>query len=345
MSLEMKMFNPKRILIIKLGALGDVVLISAALKAIRAHYPKAHISCLVSEVYAPLLEAQEALDEVHIISQRLVKKWVFFALFKQVHHLRQLGYDLLIDFQNNKKSHLLGWLTRIPRRLGYRRKWGMLLTDPVSLPKEKLLPVDHQFFMLKKLGITKPNEPRLSLSASQSQKLAAQALLQDMSGPFVGINLSASPRWQTKQWTDENLLTFVQLVTQAGYRVILNGTVHEAAKAQYIVQVAGNSVIDLVGKADIPTLLGVISYCDLFVSPDTAPLHMAAALGVPVVGLFGPTDPARYAPPTDKGVMLSVKLPCSPCHAPTCHLGTHACMQQLTAQQVVQAAKQLGLNV
>ena len=343
MNRNVSALNPSRILILKFGALGDVVLITAALKSIRERYPAAHITCLVGEAYVSILQDQPVLNAVIPLPQVLVKRWQLGALFQMAQQLRRECFDLLIDFQNNKKSHLLGWLSRIPYRLGYDRKWGVLLNLPVTLPNKKLLPADHQYAMLAPLSIKQPEPVFLSLQPSEAQRAMALVLLKNQSGPFIGINLSASVRWQTKQWEVNNLIELLRLFNEAGYQTILNGTLDDRDKAEAIVKASHVPVINLVGRANIPELLGVIAQCDLFISPDTAPLHMAAALNVPVIGLFGPTDPERYAPPTKNGVMLSSRPPCAPCHSPVCLIGTHSCMQQLTAKQVFNAACQLGV--
>lgn len=329
----------KKILILKFSALGDVILMLPMLQSIRDKYPTAHITFLVADSYAPLLQVIDVIDELITIPEALVKEWHVLKLYKFSRTLDK--YDLLIDLQNNRRSHLLGLFSRIQNRVGFNCSWGWMLTSASAVPDRNMKPIARLYAILYKLDISMPNTFAAVLSVTQDVKAKALRLIGDNNKKIIGINLSASPRWQSKCWELVNIIELTQMASNAGYLVVLNGTSEQSENAAKIVNAVDGHIVNLVDKTNLPTLLGVIDCCDVFISPDTGPLHMAAALGVPSIGLFGPTSLARHAPVAANSISLSINSSCSPCYKQVCPLGTHECMQNLSSSKVFKVVESL----
>jgi lipopolysaccharide heptosyltransferase II len=329
----------KRILVIKLGALGDLVLIVPSLRAIREKYPSAHISLLVDNDLAALMERCPYIDEVLTYSRRkghgFYRRFFAFAL-----KLRKRAFDISIDFQNNKWTHALAYCADIRSRYGYKRGFlGGLLSNGIALTKEKLLPVQHQLRVLHLLGIRSMDE-RLELwTLQEDTDNVIRTLSQSWTAPeqpLVGFVLNASPQWKTKRWP---LRSFVQLAerlqSELKARVVLIGDANNKPFAEQFLLQTNTETIDMVGKTSLREMVALIQRVDCLISGDSAPIHVASAVNTKTVALFGPTDPRRHVPPGGECVVIKKNLSCMPCYKRVCrHVN---CMKQITVEEVFQA--------
>ncbi|MFC1808838.1 lipopolysaccharide heptosyltransferase II [Candidatus Omnitrophota bacterium] len=331
----------KRILVIKWGALGDLVLIVPSLRAIREKYPHAYINLLVDSTFAPLMEHCPYIDEV--MTYRRIKGRGFYRRFiALIKKIRKISFDISIDFQNNKWTHVLAYCADIRKRYGYKRGiTGRLLTNGVSVVKEKILPVQHQLRVLNLLGIRDINDT-LELWTSKEDADGVKKMLSqswaDSNQPLVGFVLNASPEWKTKRWP---LDFFVQLAErlheEINARVVLIGDTSNKVYAEQFLLQTETDTVDLVGKTSLREMTALIERLDCLVSGDTAPIHVASAVKTKTVALFGPTDPRRHVPPGGECVVLKRNLSCMPCYKRNCH---HiSCMKQITVEEVFQAVK------
>lgn len=323
------------ILVIKLTAVGDVILITGALKALRRKYPKAKIQCLTSPAGAAVLQRCPYIDSVIIFDPRQKDLRSIWMMGRELRHHR---FDMAVDFQNNRVSHMLAFLTCAKATYGYANgKWSFLLSHTIKDNVPGLAPVPHQFRVLKMLGI-EDNDARLELWPSESDRLYAKTLLDSEwlgnAKDVIGINIAASPRWGTKNWPTEHIVKMCDMLGQKNIRVILTGQAKDKAQARAIVGKAKAKPADFTGKTNILQLAALIACCRAYITPDSAPLHVASAMGVPVVALFGPTDPKRHMPPVKKGSVIQHPVECSPCYSGTCKIKTHACMNEIMPEQV-----------
>ncbi|MBN1492522.1 MAG: lipopolysaccharide heptosyltransferase II [Candidatus Omnitrophica bacterium] len=331
----------KRILVIKFGALGDLVLIVPSLRAIREKYPHAHISLLVDGKLAPLLEQCPYINEV-LTCRRDKGKGYYKRFISLAMKLRRAAFDISIDFQNNKWTHVLAYLADIRRRFGYKRgMFGELLTNGIPLGKENILPVQHQLQVLNLMGI-RSIEERLELWSSDEDAAGIERMLsQSWTEPnqaLVGFVLNASLHWRTKRWP---LSLFVELAerlqSELKVRVVLIGDASNKRYAEQFLLQTETDTVDLVGKTSIREMIALISRLDCLVSGDTAPIHVASAVNTKTVALFGPTDPRRHVPPGGECVVIKRNLSCMPCYKRTCrHIN---CMKQITVEEVFQAVQ------
>ncbi|MFA5059805.1 MAG: lipopolysaccharide heptosyltransferase II [Candidatus Omnitrophota bacterium] len=333
-----ELLNLMNILVIKISSLGDIVLITASLKALRKKFPSAKIYCLVGEESKEVLQHCPLVDGLIVFDHKgYYKGWR--GLIKFSARLRQYRFDKIIDFQNNRKSHLLSFLSFPLESCGYDNgKWGFLLSDKIKDDGGFMPPVNHQFQILKMLDIELKGKTRLELWPSSKDEQHVKNLLESEwladHQDIVGINIAASKKWATKNWPVSHMARLCDILTAKGMRVIVTGMEKDKEKAQELQALAKTKPAIFVGKTDILQLAALVRRCRVFVTADSAPLHVAAAMNVPFVALFGPTESLRHIPPAEKFSVIKKSLPCSPCYSSTCRIRSHDCMNQITPEEV-----------
>jgi len=337
-----ELMHSTKILIIKLTAVGDVVLSSAAFKAIRNKFPSAHIYCLTSPQAGPIVEHCPYINEV-MISDAQARN--LKDLWQMSGQLRRCHFDKVIDLQNNRFSHLLSFLTWAKESYGYNNgKFGFLLSRKIKNNIRNIPPVEHQFRILKMLGIDHDPLTRLELHPSPKDEAYVQELLDSewlSTGQiFVGLNISASAKWPTKNWPLEQMAKLCDILGQKNIRVVLTGEDKDKALSRSLVARARAKPASLVGKTSILQLAALIKHCQAYISPDSAPLHIAAGMQVPLIALFGPTDARRHMPPSEKQFVLYKPMKCAPCYSSVCKIKTHACMKDISPEEVAKKVMQ-----
>ena len=336
------------ILIIKIGALGDAILITPSVKAIRHKFPNAKLEILTGIEQKDIFFESPDVDETIVCDLKERDRGPGGTL-RLARRLRKEHFDIVIDFQNNKISHILSFLSMAPRRYGYDNgKFSFLLNRKLKLDKQAIGPVEHQARVLALLGI-QVKDKTLRLSFSEKDKAWADNFLEshwvNKDAKVVAVHMGSSPRWATKLWP---ITYFVELcgrlVKNADVRILLIGEKKEDGRLDAFLKKSGCKPISAAGKTNIPRLAALLERCKLLVTSDSAPMHVAAAAGTPFIGLFGPTDPARHAPPAGKFAILKKNLECSPCYKTHCKRG-NACMREITPDEVYdKAAEMLGIN-
>lgn len=335
----------KRILITKFGAAGDLVLAVPSFRMIRKRYPKAKISLVVDSNLALIVENCPYLDEI-ITFNRSQKSQQWVRLMKLAKRLRESGFDLSIDLQNNAKTHALCFLSRIPHRVGYARGLsGMLLSHPVREPKGVLAPVEHQFELLKRIGVNH-FEDEMELWPGEEPEKKVAALLEgagvEPEERLVGLAVGSSQNWHTKRWPIENFTALAgRIIQELRCRVVLIGGQDESGLAAHFQEhIASGKVINLIGKTSLPDLGSLIKRFAVLVSGDSAPIHLAAAFKTKLVALFGPTEPKRHLPPGNDHAVLVRRMPCQPCYRGTCHNAIQLdCLKKIRVEDVFAAVR------
>lgn len=331
-----EVLNSMNILVVKLTAVGDIILSTAALAALRGRFPHAQVHCLTSPEGSAVLQRCPYLNNVILFDPH---KKNFKAVWDMGDDLRSYRFDKVIDLQNNRLSHILAFLCLAKESYGYDNgKFSFLLSHKIKDDIPGLSPVPHQFRILKMLGIDYNNSVRLELWTSPRDEEYAQSLLDGEwmggGGEVVGINIAASAQWQTKNWPVDHIVKLCDMLGARNIRVVLTGQQKDKGLARLILHKTKAKPADFTGKTNLLQLAALISRCKAYVSPDSAPLHIAAAMRVPVVALFGPTDPKRHMPPADKSAVFARPLKCAPCYSGTCKIKTHACMQEILPEDV-----------
>ncbi|MFA5500591.1 MAG: lipopolysaccharide heptosyltransferase II [Candidatus Omnitrophota bacterium] len=328
------------ILVIKLSAIGDVILSVPSLRSIRAKYKDATIKVLVG------LQARETLDRCPYINEKIVydlkgKDRGVKGLWNMGRELRKGCFDIVIDLQNNKKSHLLAFLSMAPMRYGYKNgKFSFLLNNRIKDDAPYLDPLDHQFRVLRLAGI-KPVDKKLELwpSASDDEKVA-NFLNDNWIKPaqsMIGINVRASSKWITKNWPPKHIAELCdKLASEFNIRTVLTGTAEDAPFIEKIRDHSSSKPLVAAGRTGILELASLIKRCKVYITPDSAPMHIASAMGTPFIALFGSTDPKRHVVPSQNSIVIRKELKCSPCYNPSC-MKKYKCMNSITVDEVFRA--------
>jgi len=331
-----------RILVVKLSALGDVVLTTGSLKALRQKFPNADLQCLTSPDGAAVLQHCPYLNDIIVFDPRnkgLAGIWDLGRV------LRKRRFDKVVDLQNNRTSHVLSFLSMAPQTCGYDNgKFGFLLNRRIKDDLRGLAPVEHQFRVLGLLGLAYDPGVFLELWPSDRDREYVRSLLEsEWLGnvqDFIGLNLAASAQWPTKNWPPGHMAKLCDLLAGQNIRVVLTGQDKDRPLARWVINRTKAKPANLVGKTNILQLAALLGRCRVYVSPDSAPLHVASAMKVPIVALFGPTDPRRHMPPGN-AIVLKRDLKCSPCYSGRCKIRTHACMEDITPEEVFRKIKEL----
>ncbi|MDP3921581.1 MAG: lipopolysaccharide heptosyltransferase II [Candidatus Omnitrophota bacterium] len=334
----------KKILVIKLGAMGDVILAVPSLRMLRERFPDASISVLVDKKFAPLLKGCPYIQEVIPVERRRFPRLLY--LLRLAKSLRREGYDASVDLQNSKWTHLLAFLAAIPERFGFRRgHFGFLLNRPDRFFRVAEPPVKNQYRILSKVGVQKWDD-RLELwpdakSEKKVDEVLEEFLKDSNSSRLVGFVLGSSPKWLTKRWPLENFKALARRLQESeNTRVVLIGSAEDGEIADQFLAGETAHVLNMVGKTSSRELIPLVKRLDVLVTGDTAPLHVASAVGTDIVALFGPTDPKRHMPPGNNHVVINRRLACQPCYRGTCSNEEDlACLRQISIEEVFNAVR------
>jgi ADP-heptose:LPS heptosyltransferase/glycosyltransferase involved in cell wall biosynthesis len=328
-----KTVNEKRILITKISSLGDIILAIPSLARLRQKFPKAKIYLLTLKKYASFFYNCPYLDKVITVSSDYKKIKKIFQISKK---LRRLSFDYIVDLQNNRASQLIAFLSFGRKTFGFRRKLGFLLNHTATYKKKEMIdPLESQERILKLLGVTFL-EKKLLFWQTKPLDLSGFGLGE---GKLIGINISASEKWETKNWPLENINRFIKLFIKKypGYRVVLLGDKTAKPRAESIKNInKSRKIIDLCGKTEINELIEILKKLKLFITPDTATLHLAQSLGTEIIGLFGPTNPKLHTIEAVNLKIIEKKLFCRYCYKGRC--STSQCMRDITAKEVLSSA-------
>jgi heptosyltransferase-2 len=341
----MEKMRPKNILIRSTNWIGDAVLTTPAIAAIKRAFPEARITVLAKPLVAELLLHNPSIHEVMVYHDRDRHKGIFGKL-RLIWSLRRKGFDLAILFQNAFEAALLAFLAGIPRRYGYNTDGrGWLLTHPVSLDNETK--GKHQLYyyldLLRPMGITAVDK-RLILAVTPDEEAGARDRLREhriqRSDTIIGINPGAT-YGPAKRWAPERFAELAErLMTDQGAKVLMfGGQGEEAELVKQICDRMKQKPVQFAGKTSVRQLMPLIKYCKLFITNDTGPMHIANAFGIPVVAVFGSTDPKTTSPAQAGYRLVRKGVSCSPCLLRTCPID-HRCMDWITVDEVYWAARQ-----
>ncbi|MCX5656818.1 MAG: lipopolysaccharide heptosyltransferase II [Candidatus Omnitrophica bacterium] len=329
----------QRILLIKYSALGDVILASPSLRAVRNRFPDASITVLTSR------QAREVISRMPYVNDVIVYDRGHYAskpkaLIEVGRILRSNSFDLVIDLQNNKASHILSFLSMSPRRLGYNNgKLSFLMNIKAMDDYSKISPIEHQFRLLGLLGI-KYQDEKLELPLTNEDEDFVTSFLEKQwlapSQLLIGMNLGSSTRWISKRWPLDRFVYLADELASRGMRIVITGSSEDREDVKNFIKMTRSKPINACGETTIMQLTALIKRCVAYVTGDSAPLHIAMAVNTPVVALFGPTDFRRHVAYLNENItILRKEVFCSPCYRPICK--DYDCMHKITVQEVLDA--------
>ncbi|MGB7283414.1 MAG: lipopolysaccharide heptosyltransferase II [Candidatus Acidiferrum sp.] len=328
-----------KILIRATNWVGDAIMALPALRAVRSRFPEAEITILARPYVAAIYKDQQVCDDLMDADNNS----------NLLHELRAHKFDAALLLQNAFHAAWLAWRAGIPERIGYARDGrGLLLTKAVPVPKSGEIPVHEQYYyleLLRRAGWldSLPDETFIKLNVPEENAQRAAGLLLS-AGANVGrtrIAIGAGASYgSAKCWPPNRFAELAnRLQARADIDVLLFGTPAEAAVSSAISSGMRRPPIDLTGKTSIADLPALLSQCHLFIGNDSGAMHVAAAVGLPVIAVFGPTDPHGTAPVTPRCIIVQEKPYCSPCFLRRCPTD-HRCMTSIAPSAVESAARQ-----
>ncbi|MBI2495798.1 MAG: lipopolysaccharide heptosyltransferase II [Candidatus Omnitrophica bacterium] len=336
--------TPKRILVMRLDRLGDVILSTPVLQALRRKFPHAFIAMMVRPACREAVEGHPDLNEV-IVYEKEGRHRSILGTVRFARELRRSGFDTALVLHPSNRSHWIPWLAGIPTRIGYDRKSAWLLTHRV--PHQKQEGKKHEALytleLLQVFGMTPElSRPRLSIPPAALHRV--EALLAEASvaptDSLVAIHPSAS--CVSKRWMPERFAQVAdRLIAERNVRVCLVAGEADALPARQVAQAMRHPALNLAGRLSVGELAALLRRCACLVSNDSGPVHVAAAVGTPVVDIFGRNQrglsPLRWGPLGDGHVVLHKEVGCVTCLAHNCDIG-FLCLTSLSVEEVYQAA-------
>jgi len=334
---------PGKILVVKPSSLGDVVHSLPFLNALRSCFPRSEIHWVIAKGLEGLLQGNPQIDRLIIINKDVWKRISRAAdtvrevgvLFREIRHER---YDLAIDLQGLLRSGLITMASRAPVRIGFaeaREGSRFFYTDKVRGGKDAHA-VDRYMKIAAALGC---EEGRIVFTFPPGGKsIDWRKLLDNTPGGYVVIVPGA--RWETKIWPAEN---FGKIASLMPVPSVVVGSGGDAGIAGEVVESSQGRAVSVAGRTNLTELIEIMRGAMMTISNDSGPMHIAAALGVPVVAVFGPTSPERTGPYGSSHVIVKSAAVCSPCFKKRC--ADLRCMKEITPEAVYERVKDLLKSV
>lgn len=337
------MHDPQRILVIKLRAIGDVVMATPVVENLRRAFPGATIDFLTEKACAPVVTGHPAIHQVIEFDRARLNHLAplnkFFTTLSFLNELRGRRYDLIFDLFGNPRTAIMTLWSGAKTRVGYRFRGRRYAYNVVVTPRGHLVhEVDFNLDALRALKIPVISR-QLVLPVDRASDEDAESfwIENSLEGKIV-IGLNPSGGWYTKRWPLEHFAALGdRIAEQLSARVVLIWGPGELEDARHIAQAMRHEAL-LIPKAGLMQLAALLRRLTVLVSNDSGPLHIAAAAGTPVVGIYGPTRPELQGPWGDgHRIVRREGLDCLGCNGVTCRIKTHDCMKRLEVDIVFQA--------
>lgn len=336
-----------RILLTRTDRIGDVVLSTPAIKAVRDKYPDAHIAFMVRPYAKDIVEGNPYLDEVIIYDKygkhKSILSTIVFAL-----GLRKKKFDKAFMLHPTNRAHLIAYLAGISERIGFNRKSAIFLTKKIEHLKQRgeKHELEYTLDLLGSAGIEAKDKELFVPIRGKDVKRIEELFEEHHVGtdvPLVAVNPGAS--CPSKRWRPENFAALCDaLAGKCKARILIVSDQKNAKYARAAEDAMKYEPVNLAGKTSVGELAALLSKCSLFISNDSGPVHIACAVGTPVISIFGRKDaglsPKRWGPTGDKARVLHKDVGCKTCLAHNCRIN-FKCLEAITPQEVLAAAEKL----
>lgn len=325
------MIEYSNILIRAANWVGDAVMSIPAVRVIRTRFPAARISILAKPWVADLYRRADFADDVIPYTARSLPAKMAFAL-----KLRPQRFDCAILLQNAFEAALIARLAGIPNRIGYNRDGrGFLLTEAIRVPRDGEIPKHERFYyleLLRRAGLIETLRQGESIHLDRPQT---------PSRPIVGVSPGAA-YGGAKRWLPERFAeAAAQLAETRNASIALFGSAQESELCERVAALlTGYEVTNYAGRTSLAEFIDLAAACEVFLTNDSGAMHVASALGVPTIAIFGATDDIRTGPTGSKSLVVREPVACSPCLLRECPID-HRCMTGVTAERVAREALRL----
>ncbi|HWP81878.1 MAG TPA: glycosyltransferase family 9 protein [Bacteroidota bacterium] len=336
--------SPTNILVVRTDRIGDVILSLPMVSALRAAFPTARISMLLRSYTMPLAENYAGLDQTMSYDEQGIEK-PFRTMLKE---LRQHNFDAVVVSYPTLRLALLMFLSRIPLRIGTGYRWYSFFFNKRIYEHRKTAEKhesEYNISLLRALGISDMSVPLVKLEFSQEDEREAQKAMEKLalSSAERVVVLHPGSGGSARDWSPDSFARLAQLLEKESYNVVVSGGPGEAGLVRAVIERSGTAATAFVGNLNLKQLAAFLRQVDLFVSNSTGPLHIAAVVGTPVIGLYPPIrecSPARWGPlSTRKRIFVPNAIECPRCKGSACR--GNDCMDLITPEMVFEAAKEL----
>lgn len=347
----------QKILVIRLSAVGDVVRTLPAIKVIKDYFPSSAITWITEEPSQAFLKSQTEVDRVILFPRKRWTKGIrsltgiwgtFGEMWRFIIDLRRQRFDVVLDFHGILKSGLLSFLSGSPKRIGYDRKstkeWNFLFSNvKVKLPKERISRFQRNLTLLQGIGL-EVKEFNYSLHIPLRDQQYVESFFKNVSTPppkrpLIAIHPGTSRKALFKRWMPDHYAQLAdRLIRELNASVIFTWGDEELEWVKGIQNKMKEPSL-LAPKTESLTQLGeVYRHCDLYVGGDTGPMHIASLMGIPVVVIYGPTDPIENEP-LRSHIKVRKDVGCNPCHEYFCK--ELFCIKNISTDEVFKATKEI----
>lgn len=329
----------QRILVRGVNWIGDAVMTTPALAALRHHYPHAEIIMLANPLVAQLFRYHPSVDRVMVYDKKGIHHGLA-GFWRMVTELRAQRFDAAVLLQNAIEAALLAACAGIPCRAGYTTDGRRLLLNyplPVTAADKRLHHTDYYLQLLARLGI-EGGDAQLCLACDDDeQQWAAQLLHSDN---VIAINPGAA-YGSAKRWLPERFaLVADTLAKRYAAQILLTGGSGEIEIGRDIAAAMQCQPINMVGQTSVRQMMALLAHSRLLVTNDSGPMHVASAFAIPIVAVFGPTDHTTTCPASSNVKIVRKQTDCAPCMLRQCPTD-HRCMTAISADDVIAAACEL----
>lgn len=340
----------KRILVIQTAFIGDVILTLPLVQVLKDFVADAEIDIVVVPRSAEVCLNHPAISRVVLFDKAGSASGVG-GLIRMARNLRNTGYDMAVVPHRSLRSTLLAVLAGIPLRVGFNRSAGRFLFTSVVRYDSEIHEIDRNLSLLSAFGIETPGKILPRVYPGPAERDAADNLLKSSglksSGMYSGSLIGIAPGtvWNTKRWLRERFASLAALLVADGHSVLLIGGKDDIKLCDEIASMVGSDrVINAAGKCSLLGSAELLTRCRLLISNDSAPMHLAVAVGTPVVAIFGATVPEfGFAPAGPYDEVVEVRgLRCRPCTSHggnECPIKTFECMVNITPERVLAKAR------
>jgi len=342
-----------KILILKPSSLGDVIQALPVLRLLKLHFRNAEIFWWIDSALAPLLEDDPDLTGIVRFERKRWKSLRYWPeMARSIRWMREQKFDLVIDLQSLARSGAFAWLANGKFLVGLDdAREGAHGYYDIAVPRKSFHThaVDWYLSVLPQIGVPIHNNFQW-IPERQETATKVESIFKSKLNPQSAICnsqlivLQPGARWNNKRWPVENFSALVKLLAQKfpDARFAILGSADDKSLGEKISAAEPNRILNLCGETSLPEMIEWIRLCDLMITNDTGPMHVAAALGKPLVALFGPTEPRRTGPYGQLQNVLQIQLPCEPCMKSNCTWKNPIeCLTTISPQTVFERAQKL----
>lgn len=338
---------PNKILVIRTDRIGDVMLSTPVIKALRDAYPTGYIAMMVRPYARDIVIGNPHLNEVVLYDKDGIHKSVV-GTAKFIWQLRKKRFDTALILHPTNRAHIISFLAGIEKRIGYRRKCGFLLTEKLEDKKHlgEKHEIEYNLDVVRAIGI-EAKETTLFMPLRSEDEQIVDGFLKEhiLKGDKKLIAIHPGASCPSKIWPPEKFAQVGDTITKDhNATVIIVTGPHDREIGQAVVDAMHHKPIFVSGDFTLGQVASLLHRSSLFISNDSGPVHIAVAVGTPVVAIFGRNqaglNPTRWRPTGERDIILHKDVGCKVCMAHHCHLG-FKCLNAITVTEVLQAAEKI----